>query len=106
MNAKAIRDENEAIAKEMVAQLLESHKAEDLLRMEETRLKAQFAQASQQLNNDIVDVVDRLTSFKQHIQTRLRELKDEAQRVHAELAQESQRLNSSRLIHRVECDDD
>lgn len=84
--AKAIRDETEALSKEGIQKLQNSHHAVDKLRAEENRLKSKIAAQEQELNNSIIEVIDRLTSHKQYIQNRLRELAEMAESTARHLA--------------------
>ena len=86
LTAKNIRDETESLLKMGLSRLQQSHQAVDNLRVEEKKLKAQFVQASDSLNNSIIDVCDRLTNHKQYIQLRLMELKEFAEITSKEIA--------------------
>lgn len=77
--AKNVREETEALVKLGLQRLQNSHHIVDKLRVEENRLKAKFAMQSQEINNNIIDVIDRLTNHKQYIQLRLKELLDHAE---------------------------
>ena len=74
IEAKNVREETEALVKLGLQQLQNSHHVVDSLRAEENRLKAKFADQAQDVNNNIIDVIDRLTNHKQYIQLRLKEL--------------------------------
>jgi hypothetical protein len=77
--AKTIRDETEAMMKRGLEQLQGSHLRVAKLRAEENRLKTKHAAQMQELNNSIIEVIDRLTNHKQYIQMRLRELAELAE---------------------------
>ncbi len=84
--AKTSRDETEALVKRGLQTLQNSHHVVDKLRAEENRLKTKFAQQSQDLNNTIIEVIDRLTNHKQYIQERLKELSEVAEATARQLA--------------------
>ena len=85
-SAKTIRDETEALVKRGLQQLQSSHHVVDKLRAEENRLKTKFAAQLQELNNSIIEVIDRLTNHKQYIQMRLRELAELAENTARQMA--------------------